>query len=149
MKVSAASLANLRPVGSEGGIKDVPLYTKENANEMRERGLVSRLRNKELREQFKLTAKAFMQVKEELPEVQALDVIKMAMWTALQEDDFESAAKYAEKVAEYEQPKLQRIDQTVTSKTVDLTDEELMEIIEKEGLSLSAPKAGTVVIPKD
>lgn len=77
-----------------------------------------------------------MKVKGELPDITALDVIKVAMWNALQDDNFEDAARYAEKIAEYEQPKLQRIDQTVTTKTADLTDEELMAIIEQEGLSM-------------
>lgn len=125
MKMSPASLANLKPY-----------LTTEQARANQQKGLVSRLRNIELQNQFKITAKAFMKVKGELPDITALDVIKVAMWNALQDDNFEDAARYAEKIAEYEQPKLQRIDQTVTTKTVDLTDEELMAIIEQEGLSM-------------
>lgn len=125
MKMSPASLANLKPY-----------LTTEQARANQQKGLVSRLRNIELQNQFKITAKAFMKVKGELPDITALDVIKVAMWNALQDDNFEDAARYAEKIAEYEQPKLQRIDQTVTTKTADLTDEELMAIIEQEGLSM-------------
>ena len=125
MKMSPASLANLKPY-----------LTTEQARANQQKGLVSRLRNIELQNQFKITAKAFMKVKGELPDITALDVIKVAMWNALQDDNFEDAARYAEKIAEYEQPKLQRIDQTVTTKTADLTDEELMAIIEQEGLSI-------------
>jgi len=75
-----------------------------------------------------------MKVKEDLPDITALDVLKMAMHVSLQEDDFDNAARYANMIAEYEQPKLQRIDQTTTTKVADLTEEELLAIIEKEGL---------------
>lgn len=116
------SLANLKPL------------TEEQMKKGRAMGTAAVIRNAELANEFKITAKAFLRVKEELPQITALDVIKIAMWQALQNDKFDAAASYAEKIAEYEQPKLQRIESTVTTKTVDLTDEELLKIIEEEGL---------------
>jgi len=133
MKVAHGSLKNLITKGGERTENLVP-YTTETARLNQQKGLASRLRNIELQNQFKITAKAFLKVKEDLPEISALDVIKMAMWTALQDDNFEDAARYAEKLAEYEKPKLQRIDQSITTKTTELSDEELMRIIEEEGL---------------
>jgi len=62
-------------------------------------------------------------------------VLRMAMFKALQDDNFEDAARYANMIAEYENPKLARIEQTNTNRTVDLTDEELKKIISEEGLS--------------
>jgi len=116
------SLANLKPM------------TPEQMDKGRALGRAAILRNHELANEFKITAKAFLRVKEELPNITALDVIKIAMWQALQNDKFDAAASYAEKIAEYEQPKLSRIEQNVTSRTADLTDEELLKIIEEEGL---------------
>jgi len=122
MKVHPNTLANLK------------IITSETARENQKKSTASRLLNIELQNQFKITAKAFLKVRDELPTITALDVIKMAMWDAIQNDQFDDAARYAEKVAEYEQPKLQRIDQTVTTRTEDLSDEELMRIISEEGL---------------
>jgi len=131
MKLSPNSLANLK-------IMDSSI-----ARENQKKSVQSRLLNIELQNQFKITAKAFLKVKEDLPDITALDVLKMAMHVALQEDNFEDAARYASMVAEYEQPKLQRIDQTTTVKTADLSDEELMAIIEAEGLIKKDPLLGT------
>jgi hypothetical protein len=122
MKVSPNSLKNLK------------LITSETARENQRKSVQSRLLNLELQQQFKVTAKAFMKIKEDLPDITALDILKMAMHLALQEDKMDDAARYASQIAEYEQPKLQRIDQSVTTKTADLTDEELLAIIEQEGL---------------
>jgi surface antigen len=90
--------------------------------------------NKQIRDEFKLNAKNFQEVMKDLPQLSSLDVLRMAMHQALQQDNFEDAARYANMVAEYEQPKLQRIDQTTTTRTADLTDEELQRIISEEGL---------------
>jgi hypothetical protein len=122
MKVSPNSLKNLK------------LITSETARENQKKSVQSRLLNLELQQQFKVTAKAFMKIKEDLPDITALDILKMAMHLALQEDKMDDAARYAAQIAEYEQPKLQRIDQSVTTKTADLSDEELLAIIEQEGL---------------
>lgn len=112
----------------------VPMTTEQLANG-RKLGTAAIIRNAELANEFKITAKAFLRVKEQLPSITALDVIKIAMWQAIQNDKFDAAATYAEKIAEYEQPKLTRVEQNVTSRTVDLTDEELLRIIEEEGLT--------------
>lgn len=112
----------------------VPMTTEQLANG-RKLGTAAIIRNAELANEFKITAKAFLRVKEQLPSITALDVIKIAMWQAIQNDKFDAAATYAEKIAEYEQPKLTRVEQNVTSRTVDLTDEELLRIIEEEGLA--------------
>ena len=122
------SLANLQP------------FNSDRAREGQKAAVKSRLLNSELQNQFRITAQAFLRVKEQLPEITALDVIKLAMWQALQDDNYEDASRYAEKIAEYEQPKLQRIDQITTTRTVDLTDEELLEIIKNEGLSINEIK---------
>jgi len=117
------SLANLKVITSDTA----------RANQLK--SAASRSLNVKLAEEFKITAKAFQRALDDLPQVSSLDVLRMAMFKALQEDNFEDAARYANMIAEYENPKLARIEQTNTNKTVDLTDEELKKIISEEGLS--------------
>lgn len=85
-------------------------------------------------EVFKLNAKAFIQVMNELPEISPLDVMRMAIHSALQQEDFESAARYAGMLAEYETPKLARLESNVTTRVQDMSDDELARIAKEEGL---------------
>ncbi len=115
-------------------LANLKLITSETARENQKKSIQSRMLNKQIRDEFKLNAKNFQEVMKDLPQLSSLDVLRMAMHQALQQDNFEDAARYANMVAEYEQPKLQRIDQTTTTRTADLTDEELQRIISEEGL---------------
>lgn len=108
--------------------------TPETARANQLKSVVAKQANIAAREQFKLNAKNFIQVMDELPKLSPLDVMRMAIHKAIAEDNYEDAARYASLLAEYENPKLARIEQTNTNRTVDLTDEELQEIIDKEGL---------------
>jgi len=58
----------------------------------------------------------------------------MSMMHALNQENFEDAARYAKEIAEFEQPKLSRLEQTNINKVEDLTDEELQKILKEEGL---------------
>ena len=122
MAFNPKSLANLK------------MMTSETARENQKKSIVSKLANIEARKAMKLNAKNFLEVMNELPQLSSLDVLRMAMHQALAQDNFEDAARYASMIAEFEAPKLQRIDQTTTTKTADLTDEELQKIIQEEGL---------------
>lgn len=115
-------------------LANLKLITSETARENQKKSIQSRMLNKQIREEFKLNAKNFQEVMKDLPQLSSLDVLRMAMHQALQQDNFEDAARYANMIAEYEQLKLQRIDQTTTTRTADLTDEELQRIISEEGL---------------
>jgi len=108
--------------------------TPETARANQLKSVVAKQANIAAREQFKLNAKNFIQVMDELPKLSPLDVMRMAIHKAIAEDNYEDAARYASLLAEYENPKLARIEQTNVNKTADLTDEELQEIIRKEGL---------------
>jgi len=116
------SLANLR------------IITSENARENQLKSAASRQANIAAREAFKLNAKNFIEVMDELPRLSPLDVLRMAIHTAIADNNYEDAARYAAQLAEYENPKLARVETNNTTRTVDLTDEELQEIISKEGL---------------
>jgi hypothetical protein len=108
--------------------------TPETARANQLKSVVAKQANIAAREQFKLNAKNFIQVMDELPKLSPLDVMRMAIHKAIAEDNYEDAARYASLLAEYENPKLARIEQTNTNRTADLTDEELQAIITREGL---------------
>jgi len=115
-------------------LANLKVITSDTAKENQKKSVQSRLANIQAREAFKLSAKNFKAVMDELPEMSSLDVIKMAMLQALQEDNLEDAARYASMLAEYQAPKLQRIEQNTTTRVSDMSDEELQKIIAQEGL---------------
>jgi len=115
-------------------LENLKRITPETARANQLKSVVAKQANIAAREQFKLNAKNFIQVMDELPKLSPLDVMRMAIHKAIAEDNYEDAARYASLLAEYENPKLARIEQTNTNRTADLSDEELQEIIRKEGL---------------
>lgn len=120
-------------------LANLKVITSDTAKENQKKSVHSRLANIQAREAFKLSAKNFKSVMDELPEMSSLDVIKMAMLQALQEDNLEDAARYASMLAEYQAPKLQRIEQNTTTRVSDMSDEELQKIISQEGLEKDLP----------
>jgi len=126
MKMNPKSLANLVPHRRT--------CTVEQAKEMSQKSILARAAAKEVREKFKMSAKAFIQAQKDMPDITGVEVLRMCMHMALGEKNYEDAARYANLVAEYEQPKLQRVEKSVTTKMVDLTDEELSRILSEEGL---------------
>ena len=120
-------------------LANLKVITSDTARENQKKSTQSRLANIQAREAFKLSARNFKLVMDELPEMSSLDVIKMAMLQALQEDNLEDAARYASMLAEYQAPKLQRIEQNTTTRVSDMSDEELQKIISKEGLEKDLP----------
>lgn len=107
------------------------------ARAYKEKSLESYKKNREnikrLQEEFQLSADTVREVLASV-DIKAIDVIKMSMMDALNNNNFEDAARYAKELAEYEAPKLSRLEQTNVSKVEDLTDEELKEILKREGL---------------
>ena len=125
MPYNPKSLANLKVI------------TSETARENQKKSVIAQKINREMREKFKLQAKNMQEVLAELPQLDALGILNLGMLKALEEDDFLLAAQLAEKIAEYQKPKLQRIDQTNINKSYEnLTDEELEEELKKHNMSL-------------
>ena len=123
-KSKLAGLNNLRPIDSA-----------ERANELREKGLEVRRKNKAEREAMKETLELFKSMKlDEVP--QGVDVLRIAMTKAIMQEDMDEATRLAALVAPYETPKLaaQEITQNVTHS--DATDEELARLAEELGVSL-------------
>lgn len=112
------SLANLAPV-----------FDSEKAREAQRKSVASRKANKEARERLRLTAAELkLDVQELMAEnnVSALDVLRLSMVKAVANDDMDQAIDIAKAIAEFETPKLGRVEQTnIEVKTDDLTDEEL------------------------
>jgi hypothetical protein len=128
------SLANLRKV------------TKEGRSLGLQRQLETQMLDKAIARNFKKNAKAYKKVLNDIPELSALDVIRMCVHMALQENDYETAARWAKELAEYEKPKLQRVEKVVRNETSELSDDELMERAIAEGL---LPKVALMKLPED
>ena len=116
------SLANLRRV------------TKEGRQLGRQRQLETQMLDKAIARNFKKNAKAYKKVLADIPDLNSLDVIRMCIHLALQENDYETAARWAKGLAEYEKPKLQRVEKIIKNEAETLADDELMEMAIKEGL---------------
>ena len=100
----------------------------EKAREMQAKGVETRRRNKELREAMKLSAAEFRKIRDdiitEMPT--AVEILKVQLIKAMQVGDQETIERLAIALAEYEQPKLQRIDQTTKNiDTTSMSEEEL------------------------
>ena len=105
-----------------------PVMDSERAKEMQAKGAEVRRQNKALRESMRITSAEWKKIKDEvIPEsMSALDLLKVQMHKALEEGDTDMFIDLAKTIAEYEQPKLQRIDQTnLEVKTDELSEEEL------------------------
>ena len=126
VKVHPNSIKNLRMITSP-----------EMARAYQQKATESRMRNTEairtLTEEFNCSAEAVKKVLANV-DIKAIDVLKMSMMHALNQDNFDDAARYAKEIAEFEMPKLARLEQTNVSKIEDLTDEELQKILKEEGL---------------
>ena len=111
------SLAQLRPI-----------MTSDKAKEMQAKGAETRRRNKALREAMKISASEFKEIRDdvitEMPS--AVEILKVQLVKAMQVEDQETIERLALALAEFEQPKLQRIDQTSLALDAgELSEEEL------------------------
>lgn len=117
-KMHPNSLANLAPV-----------FDSVKAREAQKKSVAARKANKEARERLKITAAELKMDVQELMaanNVSALDVLRLSMVKAVANDDMDQAIDIAKAIAEFETPKLGRVEQTnIEVKTDDLTDEEL------------------------
>ena len=122
-KIHPNSLKNLRP-----------MWDKESANEAREKGLETRRANKELREALKMTAAEIKLTAQALSEagVGAVDRLRVIAAKYEEQGDIDSAVDIYKSIAEFEAPKLARVDQTTTEVGIeDLSEDELNEKIRR------------------
>lgn len=105
-----------------------PYMDSEIAREMQAKGAEVRRQNKALREAMKLSAAEFKKIRDdiiaEMPT--AVEILKVQLVKAMQAGDTDTIERLAIALAEYEQPKLQRIDQTTLNvDTTELSEDEL------------------------
>ena len=108
-------------------------WNSETAAEASKLGLAKRKANKLAREQLKMSMadwKAYQSDVLEDKDLGAVDVLKVLMHKALMNDDFDTAADLAKTLAEFEKPKLARVEQKVEEVSTDqLSDEELDKLL--------------------
>ena len=105
-----------------------PYMDSDKAKEMQAKGAETRRQNRALREAMKLSASEFKKIRDdiitEMPS--AVDILKVQLVKAMQANDQDTIERLAIALAEYEQPKLQRIDQTTLNVDAgELSEEEL------------------------
>ena len=104
-------------------------WTTESARAAQKNSVIARKANKEARERLAVTAaelKLDIDAVMEENDVSAIGVLKIAMIKAIEADDFDTAADLAKTLAEFEKPKLARVESTVEDvSAADMTDEEL------------------------
>jgi len=103
---------------------------------MHKKGLEARLANKASREALAKSMEAWAHLKKTMPEVSPLDIMEMAMMTALAEGDFDEATRFANMLAPYKAAKLASVEQTIKTDIRAISDEELRKLIAAEGLKL-------------
>ena len=127
MKQHPNSLKNLKP-----------MWTSESAKEAQKNSVIARKANAEARAQLKLTMNEWKKYKDEVldeADMSSIDVLKILMMKALAADDFDTAADLAKSLAEFEAPKLARVDKTTTEVDAsELTEEELEAKLKQLGI---------------
>lgn len=119
-------------------------WTTESAKVAQKKGVATRKANKELRDAVKMSMHEWGKYKEDVlstNDMTSLDVLKIMMFKALEKDDSSTALDIAKTLAEFEAPKLARVDQTnVEIQAEDLSDEELQELLDQASSEASAPR---------
>ena len=108
-------------------------WNSETAEAARLKGLETRRRNKEAREAMSMSAAEWKKWKNDVvdtAEITAIDLIRIQMFKFMQEGEVDSAMDLAKTLAEFEMPKLARVDQTVEDVTGKMSDEEVDQRIQ-------------------
>ena len=111
-----------------------PYMDSEKAKEMQAKGAEARRQNRQLRESMKLSASEFRKIRDEIITEMptAVEILKVQLVKAMQLEDQDTIERLAIALAEYEQPKLQRVDQTTRNlDTSELTEDELDQKIKE------------------
>tara|TARA_R100000742_G_C4279170_1_gene103120 strand:+ start:4321 stop:4737 length:417 start_codon:yes stop_codon:yes gene_type:complete len=119
-------------------------WTTESAREAQKKGVATRKANKEARDAVKMSMAEWRLYKNDILDVNdmtSVDVLKIMMFKALEKDDTDQALDIAKTLAEFEAPKLARVDQTnVEIQAEDLTDAELEELLDQASVNTDAQR---------
>lgn len=125
---------NTQPTGRVAEFPHLRPLDTETARAAQRKSVESRMLNKELRETFKRNAVAFQAVLDDIPDFSPLDVIRMCIHLALQDNDYVEASRLSAQLAEYKAPKLARVEAKKDADLKDISDEELEALLAQEGL---------------
>ena len=107
-------------------------WNSETAKEAQLLGAKKRSLNAQLRKEMKLNMQMWKEMQEELAEdkIDSVEVLRMLAFKKLDEGDEDGAIDILKSIAEFEKPKLARIESKVEEvKTDDLSDDELNELL--------------------
>ena len=128
-------------------------WNSESAREAQKNSIESRKANKEARIRLKLSTKEWEKYKTEVLDdtnMTSIDVLKVLMLKALENNDHDTAADLAKTLAEFDAPKLARVDQTnLDMKTEELSDEELENRLKSLGIERNQDGPDTSNIPEE
>ena len=106
-----------------------PPWDADRAKKAQAASVVARKANAEAREKLKMTTKQWESYKKDVldsTEMSSVDLLKILMWKAVEDGEMETAADLAKSVAEFETPKLARVESVVEDARADeMSDEEL------------------------
>ena len=110
-------------------------WNSETAKDAQLLGAKKRTANALAREQLKISVQEWKLYKEEVLEsegMSSLDILKILMHKSLESGDYDTAADLAKSIAEFEQPKLSRVEQKVEEvSATEMTDDELAAAIKR------------------
>ena len=134
MESDKVKAARERLKNHKGGGNLKLIDTPERARAMQKKGVEARKRNKErllsLQSFVHDLDKIGVDVSDHAPK--GIDMLRFCMVQAYHNEDFELVAQYAEKIAQYETPKLASTQVTeITRDLTDLTDEEFEAELKK------------------
>ena len=125
-----------------------PPWTPEQARKGQANSVIARKQNKEARDKLKMTTSQWAAYKKDVldtADISSLDILKILMFKALEDGEMDTAADLAKSIAEFETPKLARVESVVEDvKADDLSDAELnariKELMNGEDDSSSSPE---------
>ena len=102
-------------------------WNSETAKEAQLKGAVARKANRIAREQLKLSLNSWKELKSEVQEdFSSVELLRVIAMQKLEEGDMDAAVEILKSIAEFERPKLQRVEQKVEEVGADtMSDEEL------------------------
>ena len=109
-------------------------WNSETAKEAQLKGAKQRSLNAALRRELKMNMEMWKSMQEELSESKSdsVEILRMLAFKKLNEGDDDGAAELFKSIAEFEKPKLQRVEtKTEEVKADEMTDEELMKRLQE------------------
>lgn len=108
-------------------------WNSETAKEAQLLGAKKRTANRIAREQLKMSLDSWRALREEVSDdFSSVELLRVIAMQKIEEGDVDGGVEILKSIAEFERPKLQRVEQKVEEVNADaMTDEELAEAIKK------------------